>query len=45
MAAALFAAAGCAGSRKSSLNPAYETEVVEAEGMAPIVAGDSEGAK
>lgn len=45
LAAALFAAAGCAGSRKSSLNPAYETEVVEAEGMAPVVNGDAEGAK
>ena len=46
MAAALFAAAGCAGNTKrSSLNPAYETEVVEAEGMAPVVGGDTEGAK
>lgn len=45
LAAALFAAAGCAGTRKSALNPAYETEVVEAEGMAPVVNGDVEGAK
>jgi len=45
MAAAIFAAVGCSGTRKSSLNPAYETEVVEAEGMAPIVEGDAEGAK
>lgn len=46
MAAALFAAAGCSGNhRKSSINPAYETEVVEAEGMAPVVNGDLEGAK
>lgn len=45
MAAALLAAAGCAGSRKSALNPAYETEVVDAEGMAPIVNGEVEGAK
>jgi hypothetical protein len=44
-AAALFAAAGCAGTHKSSINPAYETEVVEAEGMAPVVNGDVEGAK
>ncbi len=45
MAAALLAAAGCSGSRRSALNPAYETEVVEAEGSAPIVNGDVEGAK
>ncbi|MDD5207923.1 MAG: hypothetical protein PHV36_00910 [Elusimicrobiales bacterium] len=45
LAAALFAAAGCSGTRKSALNPAYETEVVEAEGMAPIVNGDVEGAR
>lgn len=45
MAAALFAAAGCSGNRRSSINPAYETEVVEAEGMAPVVDGDVEGAK
>ncbi len=44
-AAVLFAAAGCSGTRKSSLNPAYDTEVVEAEGMAPVVNGDAEGAK
>lgn len=41
----LFAAAGCSGSRRTSVNPAYETEVVEAEGMAPVVNGDAEGAK
>lgn len=45
MAAALFAVAGCAGSRKSSVNPAYETEVVDAEGIGPVVSGDVEGAK
>jgi len=45
LAAALFTAAGCGGTRKSALNPAYETEVVEAEGMAPIVGGDVEGAR
>ena len=45
MAAALLAAAGCSGSRRGSVNPAYETEVVEAEGMSPIVSGDVEGAK
>ncbi|HCC48600.1 MAG TPA: hypothetical protein DEQ38_10880 [Elusimicrobia bacterium] len=44
LAAALFAAAGCGGTRKSSLNPAFETEVVEAEGMAPVVDG-LEGAR
>jgi hypothetical protein len=44
LAAAIFAAAGCAGTHKS-VNPAYETEVVEAEGMAPVVGGDVEGAK
>ncbi len=45
MAAALLAAAGCSGTRKSSLNPAYETEVVEAEGMAPVMEGNAEAAK
>ncbi|MCM2267543.1 MAG: flagellar assembly protein T N-terminal domain-containing protein [Elusimicrobiales bacterium] len=45
MAAAVLAAAGCSGTRKSSLNPAYETEVVEAEGLAPVVDGNTEGAK
>ncbi|MBI5744265.1 MAG: hypothetical protein HY952_06930 [Elusimicrobia bacterium] len=45
MAAALLAAAGCSGTRKSALNPAYQIEVVEAEGMAPVVGGDAEGAK
>lgn len=44
LAAALLAAAGCGGTRKSALNPAYETEVVEAEGMAPVT-GDLEGAR
>jgi len=42
---ALTAAAGCGGTRKTSINPAYETEVVEAEGMAPIVDGNVEGAR
>lgn len=41
----LLSAVGCAGSRKSAINPAYETEVVEAEGMAPVVDGDKEAAK
>jgi hypothetical protein len=46
LAAALFAAAGCAsGTRKSALNPAYETEVVEAEGVAPVINGDLDGAR
>ncbi|MHB0996055.1 MAG: hypothetical protein ACYC2I_06780 [Elusimicrobiales bacterium] len=45
MAAALLAAAGCSATRRSALNPAYETEVVEAEGMAPVVNGDAEGAR
>ena len=45
LAAALLAAAGCGGTRRSSLNPAYETEVVEAEGMAPVVDGNLEGAR
>jgi len=45
LAAALFAASGCAGSHKSALNPAYETEEVEAEGMAPVVDGNVEGAR
>ncbi|MDP2865616.1 MAG: hypothetical protein Q8O90_05175 [Elusimicrobiota bacterium] len=45
LAAALFTAAGCGGTRKSALNPAYETEIVEAEGLAPIVGGDVEGAR
>jgi len=44
LAAALFAAAGCGGARKSSLNPAFETEVVEAEGMAPVT-GDIDSAR
>ncbi|HBE88083.1 MAG TPA: hypothetical protein DDW67_02960 [Elusimicrobia bacterium] len=30
---------GCGGARKSSLNPAYEVEKVEAEGSAPVVDG------
>ncbi|MFA6434117.1 MAG: hypothetical protein WCW52_05425 [Elusimicrobiales bacterium] len=37
--------AGCSGTRKSALNSAYETEVVEAEGIGPVVNGDVEGAK
>ena len=37
--------AGCSGTRKSALNSAYETEVVEAEGLAPVVNGDVEGAR
>jgi len=45
LAAAMFAAAGCSGTRRSAINPAYETEVVEAEGMAPVVSGDTEGAR
>ncbi|PIU17632.1 MAG: hypothetical protein COT18_12975 [Elusimicrobia bacterium CG08_land_8_20_14_0_20_59_10] len=45
MAAAFLAAAGCAGSQKSRLNPAYETEVVEAEGLAPVIEGDVSGAR
>lgn len=45
LAAALAAAAGCGGTRKSSLNPAYEIEIVEAEGMAPLVDGNVEGAR
>lgn len=44
-AALLLAAAGCSGHRRSALNPAYEIEIVEAEGMAPVVDGDTEGAK
>lgn len=48
IAAALLAAlllAGCSAARKSAINGAYETEVVTAEGLAPIVNGDLEGAK
>jgi PBP1b-binding outer membrane lipoprotein LpoB len=37
--------AGCSGARKSALNSAYETEVVEAEGLAPVVNGDVDGAR
>ena len=44
-AAVFAAAAGCGGTRKTSINPAYETEVVEAEGMAPVVDGNVEGAR
>ena len=44
-AALLLAAAGCSGARRSSLNPAYQTEVVEAEGQAPIIDGDVDGAR
>jgi len=36
---------GCSATHRSALNSAYETEVVEAEGIAPIVNGDMEGAK
>jgi PBP1b-binding outer membrane lipoprotein LpoB len=42
---AAFLLAGCSATRKSALNGAYETEVVEAEGIGPIVNGDVEGAK
>ncbi len=35
----------CSATQKSALNSAYDTEVVEAEGIAPIVSGDLEGAK
>jgi len=45
LAAACIAAAGCGGTRKSSLNPAYDVEIVEAEGMAPVVDGDTDGAR
>ena len=45
MAAAFLAAAGCSGARKSALNPAFETEVVEAEGLAPVMDGNTEGAR
>ncbi|HAF95349.1 MAG: hypothetical protein A2X34_09140 [Elusimicrobia bacterium GWC2_51_8] len=42
----LVAVLGCSSAvKKSSLNPAYETELVEAEGMSPVVNGDTEGAK
>lgn len=44
LAAAFLAAAGCGGARRSSLNPAFETEVVEAEGTAPL-AGDADAAR
>lgn len=44
LAAALLGAAGCGGTHRSSLNPAYETEVVEAEGMAPA-AGEADAAR
>jgi hypothetical protein len=43
--AAVLSLAGCSGTRRSSLNSAFETEVVEAEGLAPVVNGDVEGAK
>lgn len=45
LAAALLGAAGCGGARRSALNPAYETEVVTAEGMAPVVDGNVDGAR
>jgi len=35
----------CSSSRKSLKNPAYDIEIVEAEGMAPIIEGDISGAK
>ncbi|MCX5786383.1 MAG: hypothetical protein NTX59_11915 [Elusimicrobia bacterium] len=42
----LIAAFGCSSAvKRSGLNPAYETETVEAEGMSPVLNGDSEGAK
>ena len=41
---ALFIA-GCSTTHRSGLNNAYETEVVEAEGLGPIAGGDVEGAK
>ena len=42
----LIAAFGCSSAvKKSALNPAYDTEVVEAEGLSPVVNGDAEGAK
>lgn len=42
----VIAAFGCSSAvKKSGLNPAYETEIVEAEGMSPVVNGDAEGAK
>jgi hypothetical protein len=37
--------ASCSSSRKSLKNPAYDIEIVEAEGMAPIIDGDITGAK
>ena len=36
---------GCSATRKSALNSAFEIEIVEAEGIGPVVAGDIEGAK
>ncbi|HNW44260.1 MAG TPA: flagellar assembly protein T N-terminal domain-containing protein [Elusimicrobiales bacterium] len=45
IAACALLAAGCSGTRQSALNPAYETEVVEADGLAPIVDGNLDGAK
>ncbi|HAH31935.1 MAG TPA: hypothetical protein DCL44_06445 [Elusimicrobia bacterium] len=42
----LLAAFGCSSAvKRSGLNLAFETEVVEAEGMSPVVNGDAEGAK
>jgi len=43
----LFFILSCAGGnvKKSALNKAYEVEIVEAEGVSPIVNGDIEGAK
>jgi hypothetical protein len=44
---AALSLAGCSSGHphKSALNGAFETEIVEAEGVAPIVAGDPEGAR
>ncbi|MBI4656054.1 MAG: flagellar assembly protein T N-terminal domain-containing protein [Elusimicrobia bacterium] len=41
----LFFIAGCGSSRHALKGPAHDTETVEAEGTAPIVSGDIEGAK
>jgi len=37
--------AGCSATHKSALNSSYETEMVEADGIGPIVGGDLDGAK
>lgn len=36
---------GCSATRKSALNPAYDIEIVTAEGQGPIVNGDLDGAR